>query len=66
MQLGEAVTTFIAGYFSTCIRSAKTQAAYQIDLLQLKKHVGESKLLSEIGPEVLEGWDGVGTRPEGS
>jgi site-specific recombinase XerD len=56
MQIGDAITTFLAGYFSTCKRSAKTQAAYQIDLLQLKTHVGETTLLPEIGPEVMEGW----------
>jgi site-specific recombinase XerD len=56
MQLGDAVTTFLAGYFSTCKRSTKTQAAYQIDLLQLKNHVGETTLLPEIGPEIMEGW----------
>jgi site-specific recombinase XerD len=56
MQLGEAVTAFLAGYFSTCKRSAKTQAAYQLDLLQLKNHVGESVLLAEIGPDLLEEW----------
>src|SRR5438132_4368622 len=56
MQLCEAVTTFLAGYFSTCKRSAKTQAAYQIDLLQLKTHIGESMPLAGIGPDVLEAW----------
>src|ERR1700733_4720883 len=56
MQICEALAPFLAGYFSTCKLSAKTQAAYGIDLLQLKKHVGETTLLPEIGPEVMEGW----------
>ena len=56
MYTGEAVTAFLAGYFSTCSRSKKTQVAYQIDLVQMKKHVGELTPLADVGPETLELW----------
>jgi site-specific recombinase XerD len=56
MQIDEAVVAFLGGYFSTCKRSAKTQAAYRIDLNQMKSHLGAEKNLSEVAPEELEGW----------
>jgi len=56
MHLGDAVTAFLAGYFSTCKRSAKTLAAYKIDLSQLRTHLGTTKELLEISGPVLEGW----------
>ncbi len=56
MELSEAVASFLAGYFSTCKRSLKTQAAYRIDLSQLEIFVGGEIPLSGIGPATLEGW----------
>ena len=56
MQLKEAVEQFINGYFSTCKRSEKTQAAYKIDLAQLQGHIGGTELLAAIEPERLECW----------
>lgn len=56
MLTGEAVIAFISGYFSTCKRSAKTQAAYRIDLEQLTMFVGPTVSLAEILPSRLEAW----------
>src|SRR5665213_738258 len=56
MQIEEAVRTFLAGYFSTCERSKKTQSAYRIDLDQLRAYVGSATLLADLGPDVLEAW----------
>jgi len=56
MQFTEAVNAFVAGYFSTCRRSAKTQTAYRIDLAQLASHVGAATPLKTIESECLERW----------
>lgn len=56
MQFGEAVIGFLDGHFATCKRSAKTKAAYKIDLSQLRDHVGAEQELSAITPEHLEAW----------
>ena len=56
MHLNDAVEQFINGYFSTCKRSEKTQAAYKIDLAQLQGHMGGTELLAAIEPERLERW----------
>jgi site-specific recombinase XerD len=56
MQMDEAVSAFLAGYFSTCKRSIKTQEAYRIDLGQLKMHLGAEAPLSGVGPDALECW----------
>jgi len=56
MQFTDAVDAFVAGYFSTCKRSAKTQSAYKIDLAQLTSHVGAPTLLNTIESESLERW----------
>src|SRR5437016_4774131 len=56
MLIGEAVTAFLAGYFSTCKRSAKTRAAYGVDLLQFREYAGPDFLLSAVGPGVMEAW----------
>jgi len=55
MKFPDAVTDFLAGYFSTCRRSAKTQAAYRIDLAQLQAHVGNTELGS-IEADCMERW----------
>lgn len=56
MQFTEAKQSFLAGYFATCRRSAKTQSAYQIDLAQLAGFLGPDKSLDAIEPETLEAW----------
>ena len=56
MDLGDAVGAFVAGYFSTCRRSAKTQAAYQIDLNQFQTYIGAAQPLAGIESTTLEEW----------
>ena len=56
MNLNDAVTTFISGYFSTCRRSQKTEAAYKIDLAQFEVYVGADADLEGIDPGRIEGW----------
>jgi site-specific recombinase XerD len=56
MQFNDAVNGFVAGYFSTCNRSVKTQTAYKIDLAQLTGHVGAATQVEAIESECLEGW----------
>jgi len=56
MNLSEATEAFLSGYFSTCRRSAKTYAAYKIDLAQLKEYLGPVASVSSITAESLEKW----------
>ncbi len=56
MNFSDAVERFLTGYFATCRRSLKTQAAYQIDLAQLKTFVGPDQDLLNVGAECLESW----------
>jgi site-specific recombinase XerD len=56
LNLNDAVTTFITGYFSTCRRSQKTEAAYKIDLAQFEIYVGADADLGAIDPSRIEGW----------
>lgn len=56
MQVGEAVNLFLSGYFSTCQRASKTEAAYRTDLSQFQTHFGGVKPLQEVEPEALERW----------
>jgi site-specific recombinase XerD len=56
VDLGEAVEAFAAGYFSTCRRSGKTQAAYRIDLAQMQSHLGPLTPLASLRSESLEKW----------
>lgn len=55
MRFSDAVTDFLVGYFSTCRRSAKTLAAYKVDLAQLQAHVGATDLGS-IEADRMERW----------
>jgi len=55
MTISEAVVAFLEGYFSTCRRSAKTRAAYTIDLEQLKEFLGPADVGSTTA-EMLEEW----------
>jgi site-specific recombinase XerD len=53
MQLDQAISNFLAGYFSTHERSKKTQAAYSSDLAQVCAFLGgEFDLLSLSGSGV--------------
>jgi site-specific recombinase XerD len=55
VKFPDAVTDFLAGYFSTCRRSTKTQAAYRIDLAQLQAHLGNIELES-VEADCMERW----------
>ena len=56
MNFADAVKTFEAGYFSTCRRSEKTEAAYKIDLAQLNAFLGPEAEIETIDPERIEKW----------
>jgi integrase/recombinase XerD len=55
VTISEAVETFLGGYFSTCRRSAKTYAAYKIDLKQMQEFI-KTEELTGITAEALEQW----------
>lgn len=55
MTISEAVEVFLAGYFSTCRRSPKTQAAYTTDLAQFRDFNAAGELAT-VTPEALERW----------
>jgi len=56
MQLGQAVESFMEGYFSTCRRSEKTRTAYRTDLAQLQGKFGANQSISMIDADFLESW----------
>jgi site-specific recombinase XerD len=56
VRLSDAVKQFSIGYFSTCIRSPKTRAAYRLDLHQLQKFAGAAATLETINAGRLEAW----------
>jgi integrase/recombinase XerD len=56
MRIEETLSLFLAGYFSTCRRAAKTEAAYRTDLTQFQAHFGPGTELQAVGSEDLERW----------
>jgi integrase/recombinase XerD len=56
MQLSQACTKFVSGYFSTNERARKTKAAYCSDLTQFKVFAGEDLLLKSVSGAVIENW----------
>lgn len=56
MNFSDATEAFLRGYFSTCRRSAKTYAAYKIDLAQLREYVGPTASVAVVTAESLEKW----------
>ena len=56
MQLNQANTDFLNGYFATNDRSAKTKKAYSSDLDQFKRFATEETEVSSIGGSVIEQW----------
>lgn len=56
MHFSDAVDGFLSGYFSTCRRSSKTEAAYRIDLAQLQTYVTKDQELQSVTAESLESW----------
>ena len=56
MQLKQACTEFLQGYFSTHERSKKTEAAYQSDLAQFRAFANEEVCLSTLNGSLIEQW----------
>jgi len=56
MQINQATTQFVAGYFSTHSLSAKTKLAYSSDLAQFQAFVGEDLRLLSLGAAEVENW----------
>lgn len=56
MRLDETIQLFMDGYFATHERSPKTRDAYELDLRQFARFLGDNKPLADITPEVLERW----------
>jgi integrase/recombinase XerD len=56
MQLDQAITEFLNGYFSTHDRSKKTEMAYKSDLEQLAAYAPKECSLSSLDPGLIESW----------
>ena len=56
MQIDQAVEEFLAGYFSTSLRSTKTKVAYSTDLAQFTFYFGGGEAVELIKVESLERW----------
>lgn len=56
MQLNQAITEFLNGYFSTHDRSKKTQIAYKSDLEQLASYVPKECSLASFDAQLVENW----------
>lgn len=56
MNINQATTEFVAGYFSTHNLSAKTKAAYSSDLSQFRAFVKEDFGLLSLGAANVENW----------
>src|ERR1039458_4623835 len=56
MTIADAVEGFLAGYFSTCRRSAKTHAAYKTDLSQMVARLGAEIALNSVTAASMENW----------
>jgi integrase/recombinase XerD len=56
MQLKQACADFLAGYFSTHERRAKTRTAYKLDLAQFTEFVGNKLEVLDISSSVIENW----------
>jgi integrase/recombinase XerD len=56
MQLDQAITEFLNGYFSTHDRSKKTKVAYKSDLEQFAAHAPKDFFLSSLDAAFIESW----------
>ena len=56
MQLSQACSKFVSGYFSTNERSKKTKAAYRSDMTQFVVFAGEDLLLKSLSGALVERW----------
>ena len=56
MQLDQAITGFLDGYFSTHDRSKKTEVAYKSDLAQLVAYTPRECSLARLDARLIENW----------
>jgi len=56
MQLNQASSEFLSGYFSTHERRKKTEAAYRSDLAQFRAFANEELILSALDGSIIERW----------
>lgn len=56
MQLDQAISEFLNGYFSTHDRSKKTEVAYKSDLEQLAAYAPKGCALSSLDATLIESW----------
>jgi integrase/recombinase XerD len=56
MQLNQASSEFLSGYFSTHERGKKTEAAYRSDLAQFRAFASEELILSALDGSIIERW----------
>jgi integrase/recombinase XerD len=56
MQLNQASSEFLRGYFSTHERGKKTEAAYRSDLAQFRSFASEELFLSALDGAIIEHW----------
>jgi integrase/recombinase XerD len=56
MQLDQAITDFLSGYFSTHQRTKKTETAYSSDLGQFRTFLGNDFSLRALNSTVIERW----------
>lgn len=56
MQLKQACTDFLSGYFSTHDRSTKTKNAYTCDLAQFEQFAGSQTDVASLGSTAIEDW----------
>lgn len=56
MQLSQAISEFLGGYFSTHDRSSKTRTAYSCDLKQFGTFAGMKRALHSISGKEIESW----------
>jgi integrase/recombinase XerD len=56
MQLIQASSEFLSGYFSTHERRKKTEAAYRSDLAQFRAFASEGLILSALDGSIIERW----------
>jgi integrase/recombinase XerD len=56
MQLNQASSEFLSGYFSTHERRKKTEDAYRSDLAQFRAFASEGLILSALDGSIIEHW----------
>lgn len=56
MQLMQAISAFLSGYFSTHDRSVKTKTAYRSDLEQFRTFAGSDFALQALSAVLIENW----------